>query len=170
MAKKETITFEAAIQKFGNKGEKTGWTYIAIPEAMAAQLMPGTKTSFRVKGSLDNLAVEQVALIPMGNGDFILPLNSAMRRKGGFAAGGKLTATLSVDASVKPLSPLLLACLEDAPIAKAKFEALPLGHRRYYSNWIESAKGDQTKQKRVAQCIIGLERGLDFGASTKLDI
>lgn len=162
--------FTAAIKRFKQKGEKTGWTYIDVPEEVAEKLSPGNKKSFRVKGKLDNLVIEQVALLPMGDGGFILPLNHSMRREGGFAEGNVLTASLAIDNAVKPLSVLLLACLDDAPAAKEKFYAMPPSHRRYYSNWVESAKTDPTKMKRVAQCIIGLERGLDFGASTKLDV
>ena len=42
------IQFNAVIKKFDQKGEKTGWTYIDIPEKIAQQLIPGNKKAFRI--------------------------------------------------------------------------------------------------------------------------
>ena len=67
------ITYTTTILKFDKQGEKTGWTYIDVPAEIAAQLKAGYKKSFRVKGKLDNLNIAQVALLPMGNGNFIMP-------------------------------------------------------------------------------------------------
>ena len=72
------ITFITTIQKFEKQGEKTGWTYIEIPEAIATQLLPDNKKSFRVKGKLDNFEINGVALLPMGLGNFILAKFSAI--------------------------------------------------------------------------------------------
>ena len=36
------INFNAEIEKFDTKGEKTGWTYVFIPVNIANQIMPGT--------------------------------------------------------------------------------------------------------------------------------
>jgi len=59
-------TFTALLQRFGPKGEKTGWTYIEIPDDISNGLRPGQKTSFRVCGTLDAFETKQVALVPMG--------------------------------------------------------------------------------------------------------
>ncbi|WP_301920777.1 hypothetical protein [Ferruginibacter sp.] len=37
------IQFITTILKFGEKGEKNGWTYIVIPAVLAQQLSPGNK-------------------------------------------------------------------------------------------------------------------------------
>ena len=125
--------FTATIKRFNQKGEKTGWTYVEVPNSVADRLNPGNKKSFRVKGKLDNLAIEQVALIPMGDGDFILPLNQSMRKEAGFRVGMSIELALAPDKSERPLNALLLACLDDAPDAKARFYSLPPSHRKYYS-------------------------------------
>ncbi len=46
------VTFKAEIEKFEQMGEKTGWTYIFIPQAIAHQIKPDCRKSFRVKGKL----------------------------------------------------------------------------------------------------------------------
>ena len=75
-----SIVFESQIEKYGNKGEKTGWTYILIDIHKAKQLNPTRKTSFRVKGLLDSLPIEGISILPIGDGHFILPLNLTLRK------------------------------------------------------------------------------------------
>ena len=37
------VEFTATLEKFGKKGEKTGWTYIEIPADVAQEIKPGNK-------------------------------------------------------------------------------------------------------------------------------
>ena len=74
------INFKALLQKFGRKGEKTGWTYIDIPKKIADKIKPGGKKSFRVKGKIDDLPIKATALTPMGEGNFILAINAQIRK------------------------------------------------------------------------------------------
>ena len=74
------IKCSATIQKFDAQGEKTGWTYITIPAVIAKKINPGVKKSYRVKGKLDEFEIDKVALIPMGEGDFIMAINAVMRK------------------------------------------------------------------------------------------
>jgi len=76
-----TISFTTAVYKFGNMGEKTGWTYIDIDKSLAQQLNPGIKTSYRVKGMMNETAFKSVALVPMGEGNYIMAINAEMRKK-----------------------------------------------------------------------------------------
>jgi hypothetical protein len=161
-------TFTTILQKFDEKGEKTGWTYIDIPLDVTEAMKPGQKTSFRVKGTLDNFPINLVALLPMGRsgdleGGFIMPINAAMRRGIRKEAGATVRVDLEVDNSPMPLSADLLACLDDDPVAKAHFQTLSRGHQIYFSNWIEDAKTTVTKTKRLTQAVMGLAMSMDFG-------
>jgi hypothetical protein len=112
------VTFTATIKQFAEQGEKTGWTYIEIPADIAQELMPGNKKSFRVKGKLDQFAIAGMALLPMGAGNFILPLNASMRKGTHKKKGGMLKVQLAID--TKPLAAPagFIECLEDEPKAK----------------------------------------------------
>lgn len=156
------IQFTAVILKFDQHGEKTGWTYIEIPAGQAEKLKPGNKKSFRVKGKLDQFPVKQTALLPMGNGDFILPLNAAIRKKLGKRKGERIRVQFEVDEKPLLLSPPLMSCLADEPEAFAYFSGLPKSHQHYYSNWIESAKTEPTKAKRIAHAINAFIRKQSF--------
>jgi len=157
------IEFKATIQKFDKQGEKTGWSYIAIPAALAEQLMPGNKKSFRVKGKLDDFPIKAIALLPMGGGDFIMALNAGLRKGIGKRKGAILKVQLEVDAKPLKINATFLECLADEPAALKQFKAMPPSHQHYYSKWIESAKTEPTRTKRIAMAVSGLAKKMDFG-------
>jgi Domain of unknown function (DUF1905)/Bacteriocin-protection, YdeI or OmpD-Associated len=156
--------FDAILQKFGSMGEKTGWTYIDIPQKVSQKLKPGFKKSFRVKGLLDEFPIKAVALIPMGDGHFIMAVNAAMRKGIKKNKGQKVAVLIEIDDEELPLSAAFLECLKDEPAAMKNFSSLPSSHQQYYSRWIESAKNDATKAKRIAMAVNGLARNMDYGA------
>lgn len=163
------IQFLAEIKKFGEMGEKTGWTFVEIPQAIAQQLKPGNKKSFRVCGLLDQFPIRQVALMPMGGGDFILVLNAEMRKVIRKEKGMLLSLALEEDHSPFENSPDLVACLEEDPEAKSRFFSLAPSHQRYFSNWIEQAKTLDTKTRRILLTIRAVQKGWDYGQMIRED-
>lgn len=161
------IKFTATLEKFADQGEKTGWTFFVVPAEIANRLKPNTKKSFRVKGKLDGFAVKQVALVPMGGGDFILPVNAAIRKGIGKLKGSQLTVQLEADDSVIAISADLLACLENEPKAQEHFNQLPKGEQNYFSKWIDSAKTAPTKEKRILFALKAFSRSLRFGPAMR---
>lgn len=156
------VTYTTTILKFDSQGEKTGWSYITIPAEIAEQLMPGNKKSFRVKGSLDDYRFQQVSLLPMGKGDFIMPVNATIRRKIHKGKGAMLKVKMEVDTKPYELNEDLLQCLHDEPEAFAYFDKLPRSHQNYYSKWIESAKTEATKAKRIASTVTACVRKMSY--------
>ncbi|MFD2921242.1 YdeI/OmpD-associated family protein [Terrimonas rubra] len=161
------VTFDTQIKKFGANGDKTGWTYVTVPQDIAAQLKPGNKKGFKVKGKLDNFSIAMVSLIPMGDGSFIIPLNAAFRKGIAKKVGALLRVQLKEDKTVYQLNNFFMDCLDDAPEALAFFNTLNNSHKNYFSKWIDSAKTDATRDKRIAQAIYGLERKMDYGATIR---
>lgn len=156
------VHFKTIIKKFGQQGEKTGWTYIDIPANIAAKLLAGNKKSFRVKGMLDELPIKKVALIPMGEGDFIMALNAGVRKSLRKRKGDNLSVMLEVDKEPIEPQPELLACLEDEPAALEGFNSLKGSHRNYYINWIDAVKSDAAKAKRIMAVVNAMLKGYDF--------
>lgn len=158
------VKYTTTLLKFEEKGEKTGWTYIEIPADLAQELKPGNKQSFRVKGKLDKHTITAVALIPMGDGNFIMAVNAEMRKAIAKRVGAKVDVQLTADNNPEPVSsPEFMDCLNDEPDALAFFNTLAKSHRNYFMKWIESAKTEQTKAKRIAQAVTGLLRKQDYG-------
>jgi len=157
------VKFKAVILQFDRQGEKTGWSYISIPKEIAVEIKPGMKKSFRIKGKLDNHSISKTSLLPMGDGSFILPLNADIRKAIHKKKGAMLNVQLQEDSEQLSICQELLECLEDSPLAKKKFNALPGSHQRYYSKWIETAKTIQTKSKRIAMTINAMEKNMSYG-------
>jgi hypothetical protein len=158
------LSFKATIKKFAQQGEKTGWTYIDIPVTIAQVLKPGNKKSFRVKGKLDEHAISKVALIPIGNGAFIMAVNATMRKGIRKNVGATIEVQLTIDtAEIKPPAELI-KCLKEEPKALEQYNAIAKSHQLYFTRWIESAKTDETKARRIAQAVTALAAGKDYGA------
>ena len=150
------ITYTTRILRFGKKGEKTGWSYIEISKRQAGELKPDSRVSFRIKGTLDSYAIEKTAIIPMGEGNFILPINGKIRKAIGKHEGDTIKVKIELDErQLKPSSDFI-KCLKDEPRAYAFFKSLPMSHQNYFSKWIESAKTLPTKTKRITMAVIAL--------------
>ena len=162
------ISFKTILLKFDRQGEKTGWTYFIIPEKIADKLNPGVKRSFRVKGAIDDHKIKAVSLLPMGEGDFIMPVNATMRKAIMKQKGDSIKVSLELDSTPVKISATLLECMEDDPDAKAYFNKLPGSHQKYYSNWIESAKTDVTKTKRIALAMNAFSKKMSFSEMMRM--
>lgn len=154
--------FTTSLQQFDEKGEKSGWTYIFIPHDIAEILMPGNRKTFRVKGKIDNYAIKAVAVMPMGDGSFILPVNATMRKAIAKKKGAMVNVTLAIDASPPEIPQALADCLADEPQAKTFFEQLPLSQRNYYSKWVVAVKSESLQAERIVQVLDALLLGYNF--------
>lgn len=153
------IEFIATIYKFDEQGEKTGWTYIEIPADIAGQIRPGSKKGFRVKGRLDQHKISGAYLQPMGGGAFILPINAAMRKGIGKKSGAMLRVQLKVDDAAFVFNKDFMECLADEPAAADFFfKTLTGSHQRYFSKWIDDARGELTRANRIAEAVNALSR------------
>ena len=156
------VRFTTTIHQFAEQGEKTGWTYIEIPADIAQKLKPGNKKSFRVKGKLDAYPIKKIALMPMGGGKFIMPLNATMRKGIGKKKGAMLKVQIEEDQAPVLVNKELMICLADEPEALKKFIKMPKSHQNYYSKWVETAKTEQTKTKRIALVVNAMHKGMGF--------
>ena len=157
-----SIKFTTTLLRFGSKGEKTGWTYIEVSYEQAKALKPFNRKSFRVKGMLDGYRFAGAALIPMGEGNFIMAVNATMRKAIRKVHGDDVVVELSLDKAPFVFDEDLMEVLSMEKQASAFFWSLPKSHQHYFSKWISSAKTKDTKAKRIAQAIVALERKQRF--------
>ncbi|MBK7181499.1 MAG: DUF1905 domain-containing protein [Bacteroidetes bacterium] len=154
-------SFSTIIHRFDKKGEKTGWTYIEIPADIANSLKPKNKMAFRVKGLLDDFPIAQVALIPMGEGVFILPLNASIRKGIRKKEGAMLLVKLEEDKS-----PLLL----DSDFTmfwrmmnwRSLFKTLTKSHQQYFRNGLQVQKPKKQKQNELLMTINALSKQMGY--------
>ena len=152
------VEFVTTIRKFDKQGEKTGWTYIEIPADIAQHLKPGNRKEFKVKGKLDTHTINRQSVMPMGGGIFIMPLNASLRKAIGKRKGAMLKVKLAADSSEFVFNKDFMACLADDPVAKSFFGSLTGSHQRYFSKWIDSAKTEPTKAKRITMAVNALSK------------
>lgn len=158
------VTFKAEIEKFKEMGEKSGWTYVLIPQEIANEIKSCFKKSFRVKGKLDHVDVSGLALVPMGEGDFILALKSSLRKQLKKEKGAVLELALEEDATFKIEMPFEVEiCLEEEPHLIRNFLSMPKSHQNYYINWFNAAKTEKTRIKRLTMMVNAMDHQLDFG-------
>ena len=158
------VQYTTTILRFGEMGEKTRWMYIEVPADVAAKINPGCKKSYRIKGKFDNYPIEKVALMPMGDGNFIIPFNAKMRVGTSKREGALLKVSLELDERILPINAELLECLADEPEAMKFFNTLPKSMQGYFSKWIDTAKTDSTKTKRIVESIEALRLHKNFSA------
>ena len=158
------IQFTTLIYQFEEKGEKTGWTYLDIPAHISNQIKADCKTSFRVKGKLDDITIFGIALAPMGEGDFILPLKKDLKKKLGKPNGTPVNIEIEEDKDFKYEIPDdLAACFDDAEGTLRQFLNQPKSHQNYFIRWIGEAKTETTRIKRLTMIVNAMLEKLDYG-------
>lgn len=158
------LKFTAIIHQFEEQGEKTGWTYIEIPAGLAQELKPDNKKAFRVKGKLDKYTFNGLSLLPMGGGSFIMALNAEIRKAIHKKKGATVEVQMTEDKQFAIIIPDdLKECLADEPAANENFLKLAGSHRNYYIKWIDSAKTDATRAKRIAATIQAMCNNMSYG-------
>ena len=156
-------TFRAIVQKFSSKGEKTGWTYIDIPPDIIGKLKLPDKKGFRIKGMIDDVPIEKLSTYPVGDGNFIIALNTRLKKKLGKKEGASVSVKFEVDSRKAPQSKELLAALKDEPEALKHFRSLLLSHRNYFHRYVFSVKNPDTRAGRIVNVINAMYRKQDFG-------
>lgn len=158
------VIYTTVILKFAEQGEKTGWTYIDVPADVAQQLIPGNKKSFRVKGFLDEFPINGMALLPMGEGNFIMALKADIRKGIRKTEGAMVKVSLQVDHDYSVQTPPeLLEYFEDDTEAADYFNGLAKSHRDYFIKWIDSAKTPATREKRIVSTANAMTQKMDYG-------
>ena len=117
-----------------------------------------------MRGMLDGLAVAGLALMPMGDGDFILALKADIRRQLHKNAGAMLKVSIEEDTGYKVEVPGdLQECFDFEPEALEFFNSLAKSHRDYFIKWINSAKTSETRAKRIVNTMNAMLRKWDYG-------
>ncbi|MDQ6778377.1 MAG: YdeI/OmpD-associated family protein [Actinomycetota bacterium] len=88
-------------------------------------------------------------------GEFLVGLNRAVREEAGVQAGETVDVELVLDTDPREveLPDALANALAADPEARAKFDALAFTHRKEYAQWIDEAKRNETRDRRVAQAL-----------------
>ena len=94
-------------------------------------------------------------------GEFLLGLRREVREQAGVEAGDVVDLRLELDSAPREVEvpPALAAALAADPEAKARFDALAFTHRKEFARWVEEAKREETRERRVAQALEMIQAG-----------
>jgi Bacteriocin-protection, YdeI or OmpD-Associated/Domain of unknown function (DUF1905) len=94
-------------------------------------------------------------------GEFLLGLNAEVRKAAGAEAGDTVSVELALDTAPREVAvpAALAAALKGDKAARDAFDALSYTHRKEYARWIEEAKREETRERRVGQALAMLKEG-----------
>ncbi len=94
-------------------------------------------------------------------GEFLLGLSREVRAGAAVEAGDTVAVQLQLDLDerVVEVPPALADALAGDVQASDAFERLAYTHRKEFARWIEEAKGDDTRARRVAKALEMLRTG-----------
>lgn len=150
---KQMLRFKGKIQ-----GKEIGGVAALIPPVDVPEFF-GTRGRVPVRGTMNGFAFRS-SLMPMG-GCHMMPLNAALRKGAGVEAGD--TADIVMERDEEPrtveVPPLLKKAWAKNKAAKANWEKLSFTHAKEMANWINEAKQEETRQRRLAKVIDVLSKG-----------
>jgi hypothetical protein len=156
------VRFTAALQR--TDGEL--WQFF-IPAEAAVVSGVRSVAEGRVICTVNGAERFHAALLPDGNGDFIILLNKDRRKRLGADAGDTMQVHLIPDLSEYglPMSDELREVLAQYPEADRLFHALTPGKMRTLIHWAGNVKNPDIRVRRsivMAEHLIGLEGKIDF--------
>jgi hypothetical protein len=152
---KTLVDKKLKLEKFNGKG---GWTYVQVPVIRREARRPFGWV--KVKGSIDGYKIKHYHLMPMGNGKLFLPVKAEIRKMLGKSQGDRVHVVLYADNEPLEIPDEMMHCLKDEPLALKFFKSLTESQRKYYIDWIYSARKEDTKVKRLAETVNRLLQGL----------
>jgi hypothetical protein len=121
----------------------------------------GSKNSKRAKPkyvpvvAVVNGCSARVTLMPAGGGRYRIQLNTALRKAARADVGDIVGVELRLDRASReePVPADLRLALKENPAARRVFDELTAGHRRHFIKWFDSAKGPDTRIRRLGRAI-----------------
>jgi hypothetical protein len=158
------ITYTVEIERFEQNADKTGWHYIFLPDDLVQTLLPDDGRSFRVKGKIDDLQVNSLSLLPVKHGGYILPMNEGIRKKIKKKLGDKVHISFEKDAAFRIEMPEdLEICLAQEEDLLTRFLSYTKSHQNYFISWLNTAKTDATREKRLLMIVNAMALKQDYG-------
>ena len=127
------------------------WTYLTVP--LDSKIF-GTGSRLQVKGTIDGVRFGST-LLPNGIGGHFMVVKKEIQDKIGKSAGDRVRVSMELDEAHREvvIPEDVLRALRRDRNANAFFESLSYSHKKAYIEWVESAKKDETREKRAEKMI-----------------
>ena len=104
----------------------------------------------------------------MGDGNFILAINSTVRKAIKKIQGAFVEINVEEDTEELLSDTELLECLKEEPAVYDYFKSLPPSHQNWFSNWVKAARTQSTKTKQLAIIVTACVQKLHFAEMIKM--
>lgn len=152
---KPVVNSTFVLQRFPGKG---GWTYVALTGTKGNKNTPFGFV--KIRGFIDGYEIRKYHLMPMGNGELMLPVNAQIRKAIRKQEGERVKVVLYPDNEPLEVPEEFMLCLAEEPEALRFFNTLSESEQKFYIQWIYSAKKEETKISRMAKSINRLAKQL----------
>jgi len=132
-------------------GNNTG---IEVPSGLIDDLGAGRKPPVIVTVN----GYEYRSTVAVMGGRYLIPFSSDKRAATGIRGGDPIVVDLELDTAPRTVEVPddLVAALDAAPGAREAWERLAPSHKKAHVTAVESAKGAETRQRRIAKAIEAL--------------
>ena len=139
------------------KDDKVNATGLPVPAEAVAAMGAGKKPKVLV--SLNGYTYRST--VAAYGEIYMLPLAGEHRQAAGVQAGDQVEVTIQLDTEprIVEVPDDLAAALADQPGAREAFDNLSYSVRKEYVRQVESAKAQDTRQRRIAKIAAGLAQG-----------
>ena len=143
-----TQRFEAAV------GAEDGRLFVEVPPAVMAALGPRKRPALAIEVN----GYRYRSTPAVYGGRTYLGFRRDVAAAAGLSAGQRVVVGLELDEQPREvaLPDDLAAALRDDPAAEAAFAALSFTHRREHVQWVESARRDVTRRRRIERTLTAL--------------
>jgi Bacteriocin-protection, YdeI or OmpD-Associated/Domain of unknown function (DUF1905) len=99
--------------------------------------------------------------IAVYGGRYYLPINRDVKKATGVQAGDDISVVIQRDEEPRLVQvPADLArAFKADPTAAKRFKALSYSHQKEYVDWVEDAKRDETRRRRIAEAVERITAG-----------
>jgi hypothetical protein len=143
------MKFTTTMAQIGNN------TGIPVPPDVIEALGGGKRPAVNV--TVNGYAYRST-VAPMG-GKFLISFSSDKRAESGIAGGDEIEVELTLDTASRAVEPPadLAAALDASPGTRAAFDALSASKQKAHVVSVESAKTDETRQRRITAVVDALK-------------
>jgi hypothetical protein len=129
-----------------------------LDDEQVADLGEGAKR-FPVRVTVNGTTL-RLSVARMG-GEYLIGFSRANRAAAGLEPGDAATITLELDDSPREVDvpPALAEALTANAAAHAAFEKLAFTHRKEFARWVQEAKREETRDRRVTETLAMLRDG-----------
>jgi hypothetical protein len=138
--------------KLESRGPGGGWTSLTVP--FKVEEVFGTRARVAVKSTINGVPF-RTSIMPESDGTHSMMVNKTMQQAANVKPGDTVTVLMELDSKPRVVS--IPADLKKAFVntksAAAAFKELSYSRQKEFVDWVDSAKKEETRRRRVEQTI-----------------